>query len=210
LTNDAVIQRIWTGLQDNTTFAKTVSDKLTDDASAYRGRLQGDKGAPGELASSKEAVKRALYDTKYTMWCADGDICNVPDGNKGIQAPTVEVSRIKIGNWYIEQHGGPNGNLHFHKGDVNDWYLSVENGKNLSVREGHVNGKHIVNDVNNFYNFADNLAVRRDKHYAINSRNGFLMNHDGCHNHDGCKGNGIPEFSGSSKGPWEKFNFDQY
>ena len=80
-TNDAVIQRIWTGLQDNTTFAKTVSDKLTDDASAYRGRLQGNKGDPGELASSQEAVKKALYDKKYTMWCADGDVCKVPDGN---------------------------------------------------------------------------------------------------------------------------------
>ena len=205
--DDNVTTRIVTGLQDNTSFAKTISDKLTDEAGGFRDRLRGDKGAPGELASSKEAVKKALYDTKYTMWCADGDICEVPAGNKGIKAPTIEVSRIKIGDWFLEQY--PNGNLHFHKGNLDDWYLSVDNGKNLAVREGHVNGKHIVNDMNNFYNFADNIAVRRDRHYAINGNKGFLQAADGCHNHDGCKGNGIALFGGG-KGNWEKFNFDQY
>ena len=84
-TNKSVTDRIVTGLEDNMTFAKTISDKLTDETGLFRDRLKGEKGAPGELASSKEAVKKALYDSKYTMWCADGDICQVPAGNKGIK-----------------------------------------------------------------------------------------------------------------------------
>jgi hypothetical protein len=205
----SVINRIWTGLQDNTTFAKTVSDKLTDDASAYRSRLQGDRGPAGEIAGSKDVAKLALYDKKYTLWCADGDVCQVPVGNKGIQAPTVEVSRIKIGNWYIEPHGGPDGNLHFHKGDVNDWFLSVENGKSISIRTEKVNGKNVRQLADDFYWTLENNMVRRDRHYAINGNKGFLQAADGCHNHDGCKGNGIALFGGG-KGAWEKFNFDQY
>ena len=91
--DDNVTTRIVTGLQDNTSFAKTVSDKLTDEAGGFRDRLKGDKGAPGELASSKEAVKKALYDTKYTMWCADGDICQVPASNKGIKIGDTVLSQ---------------------------------------------------------------------------------------------------------------------
>jgi hypothetical protein len=203
-TNSGRMVPIATALADNEKFAKTLADTLTDTSGKYRSALRGDKGETGELSTSKDAVKAALYDKKYTMWCADGDVCKVPAG-----VNTLEVPRIKIGNWYLEPHGGPDGNLHFHKGDVNDWFLSVENGKNLAVRNGHVNGKHIVNDVNNFYHFAEHTAVRRDRHYALNSRDGFLQNTPGCHNHDGCRGNGIPTFGGG-KGAWEKFNFDQY
>ena len=115
--DDAVATRIVTGLQDNTAFAKILSDKLTDETGAFRDRLRGDKGAPGELASSKEAVKKALYDTKYTMWCADGDICKVPADNKGIEAPTLNVSRINIGGWNIREDGG---HLVFRRGDAGD------------------------------------------------------------------------------------------
>ena len=132
--NDSTVTaRIVTGLQDNTTFAKTVSDKLTDDTGAFRDRLRGDKGAPGELASSKEAVKKALYDTKYTMWCADGDVCKVPAGNNGVEAPSLKVNKIQIGNWYLEQH--PNGNLHIHQGNLDDWSTAVTT-KRLHAREG--------------------------------------------------------------------------
>jgi len=204
-TNSGRMVPIATALADNEKFAKTLADTLTDTSGKYRSALRGDKGETGELSTSKDAVKAALYDKKYTLWCADGNVCKMPT-----EVNTLEVPRLKIGNWYLEPHGGPDGNLHFHKGDVNDWFLSVENGKNLAVRNGHVNGKHIVNLANDFYWTLENNMVRRDKHYAINSRNGFLMNHDGCHNHDGCKGTGIPVFAGSSKGSWEKFNFDQY
>ena len=58
----SVINRIWTGLQDNTTFAKTLFSSLTDDAAVFRGLLKGDKGAVGEIAASKDALKENLYD----------------------------------------------------------------------------------------------------------------------------------------------------
>lgn len=82
--DEGVITRIWTGLQDNTTFAQTLSSSLTNDASIFKKTLRGDQGAPGELSSSKEAVKAKLYDSKYTLWCADGDICKVPVGNHNV------------------------------------------------------------------------------------------------------------------------------
>jgi hypothetical protein len=204
-TNADRMTPIATALADNEKFAKTLADTLTDTSGKYRSALRGDKGETGDLSSSKDAIKAALYDKKYTMWCADGEVCKVPTGVK-----TLEVPRLKIGNWYLEPHGSADGDLRFHKGDVNDWFLNVGNDKNISVRNEHVNGKKITQLANDFYWTIENNMVRRDKSYAINSRDGHLQNHPGCHNHDGCKGNGIPAFSGQGKGDWEKFNFNQY
>jgi hypothetical protein len=203
-TNADRMTPIATALADNEKFAKTLADTLTDTSGKYRSALRGDKGETGDLSSSKDAIKAALYDKKYTMWCADGEVCKVPTGVK-----TLEVPRLKIGNWYLEPHGSADGDLRFHKGDVNDWFLNVGNDKNISVRNEHVNGKKITQLANDFYWTIENNMVRRDKSYAINGNKGYLQAADGCHNHDGCKGTGIPQFGGG-KGAWEKFNFDQY
>jgi hypothetical protein len=80
----SVVNRITSGLQNNTAFAKTLSDTLTSDAYPYKKLITGPKGEPGELSSSVDAVKANLYDKKYTMWCADGELCKVPTGVKGI------------------------------------------------------------------------------------------------------------------------------
>jgi hypothetical protein len=82
--NQTALKNISSGLQDNTTFAQTLSSSLTNDAAVFRSALRGDKGPPGEISKSKEAVKAGLYDSKYTMWCADGDFCKLPDKSKGI------------------------------------------------------------------------------------------------------------------------------
>lgn len=232
--DEGVITRIWTGLQDNTTFAQTLSSSLTNDESIFKKTLRGDQGAPGELSSSKEAVKAKLYDSKYTLWCADGDICKVPVGNHNVvigaalssptrmhlQGPedvyimnkkgltvgkadgangnlivegdiglgggwirspsrlhlqndellyllsksgviigkaggasgdlTVEGTAnsqdakvngwLKVGSWYLQEE--KNGNLAFHKGDINNWAATLTPIGNLHVRKdlhGNVN-----------------------------------------------------------------------
>jgi len=200
--DDNVTTRIVTGLQDNTAFAKTLSDKLTDETGAFRDRLRGDKGAPGELASSKEAVKKGLYDTKYTMWCADGDICQVPASNKGIKIGDTVLSQAD--DW-VRLLSNPDDKNSYNRGVAAKKLWAKDN---LWVRDRDILAELDKLKVD-FYWALENLMVRRDKHYAINGHKGFLQAANGCHNHDGCKGNGIPQFGGG-KGDLEKFNFDQY
>lgn len=204
--DDNVTTRIVTGLQDNTSFAKTVSDKLTDEAGGFRDRLRGDKGAPGELASSKEAVKKALYDTKYTMWCADGDICQVPASNKGIKIGDTVLSHAD--DW-VRLLSNPDDKGSYHRGVAARQLWAKDN---LWVRD-----RNILDELDtlnrkaaDLLNFADNLAVRRDRHYAIATRHGMFQAADGCHNHDGCKGRGLPLFDGDNvNGAYEKMKFHQ-
>jgi hypothetical protein len=109
----ALMTPIATSLADNTTFAKTLSDLLTSPTEAYLEKLRGQKGETGNLASSKATIKESLYDKKYTMWCADGDFCELPVGTKG----------IKLGPWIFESM--PWGNMHVHKGDPNQWSFAI-------------------------------------------------------------------------------------
>ena len=211
--DDNVTTRIVTGLQDNTSFAKTVSDKLTDEAGGFRDRLRGDKGAPGELASSKEAVKKALYDTKYTMWCADGDICQVPATNKGIEAPTLTVQRINIGGWNIREDGT---HLVFRRGEAGDGdnqpHLRMANDGNFWVSRSTSRGwvadmiGDKQNQLNNKINVNDTIWLKNQKQgnylgWADWGQNG------GCLNISGWKCD-IPKIGGG-RGDWEKFNIER-
>jgi hypothetical protein len=101
--NTVVTGSIVTSLTGNTDFAKTVSDKLVDDTARYRLLLRGEKGEPGSFGANADVIKQNLYDKKYTLWCADGDICKVPVGNKGIEAPSIKVNKIQIGNTHLVQ-----------------------------------------------------------------------------------------------------------
>jgi hypothetical protein len=83
---------IATALADNETFAKTLADTLTDTSGKYRSALRGDKGETGDISTSKDAVKAALYDKKYTLWCADGDVCQVPAGTKALNLGVLGFS----------------------------------------------------------------------------------------------------------------------
>ena len=108
------LTKIATSLADDTRFAKTLADTLTDSSTQYRRALQGDKGDAGELSSSKDVVKQTLYDKKYTLWC-DDNVCKTPEGMKTLQ----------IGSWRLEEVG--NGNLHVYKGtDPHKWVTSYQ------------------------------------------------------------------------------------
>ena len=87
---------------------------LTDSSKPFKAKITGEKGASGELSSSQAAVKDNLYNKKYTVWCADGDVCQLPVGSKGfasgediILTPKTKVSvtgssdvgvNLKVGN----------------------------------------------------------------------------------------------------------------
>jgi hypothetical protein len=109
------------------------------------------------------------------LWCADGDICRVPVGNKGIEAPSIKVNKIQIGDWFLETHAG-SGNLHVHRGNVDEWYTSIGKDNQVLATRKIWNESNIINDRNitklsdDFYWTLDNNMVRRDKTYEIKSQ----------------------------------------
>jgi hypothetical protein len=77
-------EAITKGLETNSVFAESIANVLTDRSKSYISALQGPRGDTGSLANSKDVVKTSLYDTKYSLWCADGELCNLPKNVKGI------------------------------------------------------------------------------------------------------------------------------
>ncbi|NBP15104.1 hypothetical protein EBU95_12010, partial [bacterium] len=80
-TNTTVIQSLQDKLGTNTTFQTAMADTLSSDK--YKVKFQGPKGADGNIGDAG-ALKSNLFDQARTMWCADGDLCKVPTGKKGI------------------------------------------------------------------------------------------------------------------------------
>jgi hypothetical protein len=196
----ALMTPIATSLADNTTFAKTLSDLLTSPTEAYLEKLRGQKGETGNLASSKATIKESLYDKKYTMWCADGDYCELPAGTKG----------IKIGPWILQNM--PNGALHFHGGNADDWSgaltpgslhsaktLYIHNGQ-LSLPDGWSIGQ---NGDANYLRFNYNGDVKGAVH-----QNGawWGRTYGDAHVHDWARGEFNPKIDGKSdKGHQHRF-----
>jgi hypothetical protein len=84
--NANFIAKIGKLLEDNTKFTDSLAATLTDTSKTYRTKITGPKGDSGELSSSPAAVKDSLYNKKYTVWCADGDVCQLPVGSKGFSS----------------------------------------------------------------------------------------------------------------------------
>jgi hypothetical protein len=89
IANTPFVNSINQSISKNTDFTKSVSNLITSDAT-FKAILKGDKGEPGNIGDYT-ALKSNLYGSTLTgaknpatMWCADGDLCNIPRGNKGI------------------------------------------------------------------------------------------------------------------------------
>ena len=80
-TNNTVIQSLQDKLGTNTTFQKAMADTLSSDP--YKIKFAGPKGADGNIGDAG-ALKSNLFDQARTMWCAEGELCKVPAGKKGI------------------------------------------------------------------------------------------------------------------------------
>ncbi len=119
-------------------------------------------------------MKRADGKWTHLDWKDDGKNYirgdTIVDGNTSLNgAVNVTSKRLQIGNWFIEE--APNGNLHIHKGDINDWYAAVDGGKMLygrnALRTGPTgwmiteDGQHLVFKINNAVQGSDNQAHLR-------------------------------------------------
>jgi len=92
-------------ISKNTDFTKSVSNLITSDAT-FKAILKGDKGDPGNIgdltALKSNLFTQTLQGAKHpaTLWCADGDYCQVPTGSKGVD---VINGSVKIGAAYLKQ-----------------------------------------------------------------------------------------------------------
>ena len=80
-TNTTVIQSLQDRLGSNANLQKAVADTLSSDA--YKVKFQGPKGADGNIGDAN-SLKSNLFDSGRTMWCADGQVCNLPTGKNAI------------------------------------------------------------------------------------------------------------------------------
>ena len=118
-TNTTVIQSLQDKLGVNTIFQTAMADTLSTDK--YKIKFQGPKGADGNIGDAS-ALKSNLFDQGRTLWCADGNLCKIPAGDKGI-------------DW---GYGGTK--------MYDDGQLKIESDDNIYVRTNNEDRIHINND----------------------------------------------------------------
>jgi hypothetical protein len=198
--NKTIMDSITNAIVANKDFPASVASSLTSDPTK-KAILKGDKGEPGSMGDYT-ALKSNLFISTLsgakhpaTLWCADGDFCQVPTGNMG-----VEIPKLKIGNWYIYESG--EGQLVFEKpgGDMNQENTGhvrfAPDGNiwvNRSIGRGWVGDN--INDVRNNVNDLKNNVIRKDQKYFIRSNRGGMLQDAGGWS--------------MNKGEWETMHFEQ-
>jgi hypothetical protein len=88
--NTTLMNSITNAIVANKDFPASVASSLTSDPTK-KAILKGDKGEPGSMGDYT-ALKSNLFistltgaKNPVTLWCADGDMCQLPKGNKGIE-----------------------------------------------------------------------------------------------------------------------------
>jgi hypothetical protein len=241
--NNSIIENLNSKLGASTTLQDKVADTLSSN-DKYKERIRGPKGVDGSIGD-QASLKSNLFDKGNTMWCADGELCKIPDKKKGIQTPHTQTDSLSIGKWRIHAddhalrffengvqkyalHGGaapgewkdrlwssgpisslnwnfqqhPNGNLHIHQGNVDDWSAAVTTynlhaRKGMHIHEGSLHGGNVV---------------KTDAEYAIRATRPsndhdwvYLTRHDEWNGH---RGKNATYHAG--KGEWQRFKFEQY
>jgi hypothetical protein len=202
--NEAIKTAIRSSITANTDFANSVAGLLTSN-DTYKAKLKGDPGTPGSIGDYT-AVKSNLHSSTLngakhgaTIWCGDGEICQLPQGTNGIQ----------IGGWTIQEEGDQ---LVFKRGNVdtgdNKPHLRMAADGNFWVSRSTSRGwvadmiGDKQNQLNNKINVNDTIWLRNPKQgnylgWADWGQNG------GCLNISGYKCD-IPKIGGG-RGEWEKF-----
>jgi hypothetical protein len=80
--NSAVFLNLDEKLSANSNFQKKIADSISGD-SVFKTRIKGDKGEPGTIGTP-EALEYNLFAQGRTMWCADGELCQIPTNKKGV------------------------------------------------------------------------------------------------------------------------------
>jgi hypothetical protein len=115
--NITVIQSLQDKLGSNTNFQTAIADTLSSDK--YKVKFQGPRGSDGNIGDAG-ALKSNLFDTGRTMWCADGELCQIPKGKTGISVS--QSAALKFGDGFTKEinagtisygrfDGGENGSL---------------------------------------------------------------------------------------------------
>lgn len=107
----AALEALNQNLSKNTVFQDKVADTLSSNP-AYKARIKGEQGAAGNIGE-KAAIQSNLYDTGYMMWCADGELCKLPNGKSGIDFGKGESKIWDDGQLRIRTDD----NLYFHIGN---------------------------------------------------------------------------------------------
>ena len=106
----AALQALNENLSKNTVFQDKVADTLSNNPT-YKTRIRGEQGAAGNIGD-KAALKSNLFDTGLTMWCADGELCELPKGKGGVKGSfevgdglRVKGNKILFNNHPDMNHG---------------------------------------------------------------------------------------------------------
>ncbi|NBP03432.1 MAG: hypothetical protein EBU90_25755, partial [Proteobacteria bacterium] len=82
--NEKVFQTLQDQLGNNVNLQTGIVKMIS--SPEYKTKFQGPPGIPGQPGSidNIDSLKNSLVDKGLTMWCADGTVCNIPKGKKGI------------------------------------------------------------------------------------------------------------------------------
>jgi hypothetical protein len=125
--NPTALETIVTSLQANPKFANSLSKELT--SNEFVESIRGLRGETGSIAASKDSVRDQLYNTKYTMWCADGGLCKLPFGSTGIE--------------WINAEGKSMGGTKIYEGDGQ---FNIESDDNIYFKTGSKLRATVAND----------------------------------------------------------------
>jgi hypothetical protein len=126
--NSAVFLNLDEKLSANSNFQKKIADSISGD-SVFKTRIKGDKGEPGTIGTP-EALKDNLFTQGRTMWCADGELCKIPQGKKGIDWGYGASKIIDDGQLRIMTDD----NIHFHVG--NKEAIQINSSGDLVMKAG--------------------------------------------------------------------------
>ena len=188
-------------------YTKTESDGLYPTKATFDASIKaGNDGLAARYTKAEVDTKvtslvnnNTLLDIKpKTMWCADGDFCQVPAGKKGFTNGAMIIDNNTIKN----DRAGEAGRVHVYGGER--LYLLNKDGVivgrewggngNLQV-QGNINvsGRDLLAELDDLRS----NVVRKDRNYEIVSQNGKCL--DAGSNNQGC------EFTND----WRRFQFKQ-
>ena len=188
-------------------YTKTESDGLYPTKATFDASIKaGNDGLAARYTKAEVDTKvtslvnnNTLLDIKpKTMWCADGDFCQVPAGKKGFTNGAMIIDNNTIKN----DRAGEAGRVHVYGGER--LYLLNKDGVivgrewggngNLQV-QGNINvsGRDLLAELDDLRR----NVVRKDRNYEIISQNGKCL--DAGSNNQGC------EFTND----WRRFQFKQ-
>ena len=192
---------------DGASYTKTESDGLYPTKATFDASIKaGNDGLATRYTKAEVDTKvtslvnnNTLLDIKpKTMWCADGDFCQVPAGKKGFTNGAMIIDNNTIKN----DRAGEAGRVHVYGGER--LYLLNKDGVivgrewggngNLQV-QGNINvsGRDLLAELDDLWR----NVVRKDRNYEIISQNGKCL--DAGSNNQGC------EFTND----WRRFQFKQ-